>query len=234
MGQIHSIFQLEKPLQSGGQSCRKLRPGENLASRSEAHRPHAFHDRVSVFAQVAARCIEKHAKRKLKSARSEHIPEQLVRDILLPTACLLLIIIIIRATPLSDHAPVHGNRGRKVGLPTDVRGGVVGGISNGTRLERLAVDPIPPGWPSNAGTEQCYHSWVEEIVAFYGDVKPSMLQDFERGRKTEVDFINGYVVTLGYASGVPVHMNAAITDLVHQIERGVLQPTRDRMNDLAN
>src|SRR6202011_5446162 len=78
-----------------------------------------------------------------------------------------------------------------------------------------------------------YESWVEAIIAFYGDVKPSMLQDFERGRKTEVDFINGYVVTLGHASGVPVHMNATITDLVHQIERGVLQPTRDRMNDLA-
>ncbi|HXJ38254.1 MAG TPA: ketopantoate reductase C-terminal domain-containing protein, partial [Bryobacteraceae bacterium] len=57
---------------------------------------------------------------------------------------------------------------------------------------------------------------------------------FERGRKTEVDFINGYVVTLGHASGVPVPMNAAITDLVHQIERGVLQPARERMNELAD
>jgi Ketopantoate reductase PanE/ApbA C terminal len=85
--------------------------------------------------------------------------------------------------------------------------------------------------------EQCrgkdYESWVEAIIAFYGDVKPSMLQDLERGRKTEVDFINGYVVTLGHASGVPVHMNATITDLVHQIEHEVLQPTRERMNDLA-
>src|SRR5438874_1997141 len=105
-------------------------------------------------------------------------------------------------------------------------------LAIGTRLERLAVDPIPPGWPSNFAAEG-HESWVEAIIAFYGDVKPSMLQDFERGRKTEVDFINGYVVTLGHASGVPVHMNATITDLVHQIERGVLQPTRERMNDLA-
>jgi hypothetical protein len=33
--------------------------------------------------------------------------------------------------------------------------------------------------------QQCrgkdYESWVEAIIAFYGDVKPSMLQDFERG-----------------------------------------------------
>ena len=74
----------------------------------------------------------------------------------------------------------------------------------------------------------------EEIIAFYGDVKPSMLQDFERGRKTEVDFINGYVGTLGHASGVPVHVNVTITDLVHQIERGVLQPARERLNELAH
>ena len=106
-------------------------------------------------------------------------------------------------------------------------------LAIGTRLERLAVDPIPPGWASNVAVEKRYESWVEAIIAFYGDVKPSMLQDFERGRKTEVDFINGYVVTLGHASGVPVHMNATITGLVHQIERENLPPTPDRMNDLA-
>ena len=86
---------------------------------------------------------------------------------------------------------------------------------------------------SNVAAETGYESWVEALLAFYGDVKPSMLQDFERGRKTEIDFINGYVVTVGHASRVPVPMNAAITGLVHQIERGVLQPTRDRMNELA-
>jgi 2-dehydropantoate 2-reductase len=107
-------------------------------------------------------------------------------------------------------------------------------LAIGTRLERLAVDPIPPGWPSNLAAEEHYEAWVEAVIAFYGDIKPSMLQDLERGRKTEIDFINGYVVTLGHASGVPVHMNAAITGLVHQIERGVLQPTQDRVNELAD
>jgi hypothetical protein len=29
-------------------------------------------------------------------------------------------------------------------------------------------------------------------------------------------------------------MNATITDLVHQIERGVLQPTQERLNELAD
>jgi 2-dehydropantoate 2-reductase len=106
-------------------------------------------------------------------------------------------------------------------------------LATGTRPERLAVDPIPPGWASNVAVEERYESWVEAMIAFYGDVKPSMLQDFERGQKTEIDFINGYVVTLGHASGVPVDMNAKITGLVRQIERGEFQATPDRMNDLA-
>ena len=106
-------------------------------------------------------------------------------------------------------------------------------LAIGTRLERLAVDPIPPGWPSNIAAGEHYESWVEAMIAFYGDIKPSMLQDIERGRKTEIDFINGYVAALGQASGMLVPMNAAITNLVHQIERGVLQPTRERMNELA-
>src|SRR5438067_309571 len=107
-------------------------------------------------------------------------------------------------------------------------------LAIGTRLERLAVDPIPPGWPNNSGAGEDYGSWLKAVIDFYGDVKPSMLQDLERGRKTEIDFINGYVVALGHASGMLVPMNAAITERVHQIERGILQPTRERMNELAD
>ena len=59
-----------------------------------------------------------------------------------------------------------------------------------------------------------------------------MLQDFERGRKTEIDFINGYVARLGGEFNVPVRMNAAITDLVHGIERGEAQPAFERLDDL--
>jgi 2-dehydropantoate 2-reductase len=106
-------------------------------------------------------------------------------------------------------------------------------LAMGNQLERLTVDPIPPGWQSNIVVEEHYELWVQAVIAFYGDVKPSMLQDLERGLKTEIDFINGYVVALGHATGVSVHMNAAITSLVHRIERGDLQPTPDRMNDLA-
>ncbi|HET9994143.1 MAG TPA: 2-dehydropantoate 2-reductase [Candidatus Acidoferrum sp.] len=105
-------------------------------------------------------------------------------------------------------------------------------LAIGIRLERLTVEPIPPCWDGNGAADGRYESWVDGIIAFYGDVKPSMLQDFERGRKTEIDFINGYVARLGGEFKVPVRMNAAITDLVHGIERGEAQPAFDRLDDL--
>jgi 2-dehydropantoate 2-reductase len=97
----------------------------------------------------------------------------------------------------------------------------------------MAVDPIPPGWDGDCEAEESYKSWVEGIIAFYGDIKPSMLQDFERFRKTEIDFINGYGARLGRESGMPVKMNGAITELVHQVERGEIRAAPERMNDLG-
>ncbi|MFL5396237.1 MAG: ketopantoate reductase family protein [Myxococcales bacterium] len=97
-------------------------------------------------------------------------------------------------------------------------------LANGTRPERMIVDPIPPQGPRD--------EWVDRIVATYGDIKPSMLQDFERGRRTEIDFINGFVSQLGTKLGVPVAMNAAITGMAHRIEQGGPRPDPARLDDL--
>jgi len=51
-------------------------------------------------------------------------------------------------------------------------------------------------------------------------LKSSMLQSFERGRRAEIDFMNGYVVEQGREKGVPTPVNAALTALVREIEAG--------------
>jgi 2-dehydropantoate 2-reductase len=106
-------------------------------------------------------------------------------------------------------------------------------LAIGARIERLTVEPIPPGWPNNASSEEDYAAWVDAIMAFYGDIKPSMLQDFERRQRTEIDFINGYVARLGDESHVPVPMNDAIVEMVRAIEHGQMQPARERLDDLV-
>ncbi len=52
-------------------------------------------------------------------------------------------------------------------------------------------------------------------------------QDLAKGRRTEVDFMNGYVVEQGAACDVPAPTHAAVTALVKRIEHGELAPARD-------
>ena len=97
-------------------------------------------------------------------------------------------------------------------------------LASGARPERMLVDPIPPGWNGRSVPSEAHDAWLRQILGGYGDVKPSMLQDFERGRPTEIDFVNGYVVKLGRQLAVPTPANAAIVETVHGIARGQLAP----------
>lgn len=49
--------------------------------------------------------------------------------------------------------------------------------------------------------------------------KCSMLQDIERGRKTEIDYMNGFIVKESKRLGLKAPVNAAIADLIRHLER---------------
>jgi len=57
-----------------------------------------------------------------------------------------------------------------------------------------------------------------EVTLAMGPVKTSMWQDIERGRPSEVDFINGFIVQRGSELGVPTPVNRMLATLVHAIE----------------
>jgi len=52
----------------------------------------------------------------------------------------------------------------------------------------------------------------------------TILQDWAKGRRSEVDDINGHVVRTLSALGRPAPVNAAVVDLAREIERGALRP----------
>ncbi|MCG8684133.1 MAG: hypothetical protein MI892_04605, partial [Desulfobacterales bacterium] len=62
--------------------------------------------------------------------------------------------------------------------------------------------------------------------------RPSMAQDMQKGRKTEIDFINGHVVARAKAQGIDVPVNAALVDLVKQVEGGTRPSSTDILNDI--
>jgi len=51
------------------------------------------------------------------------------------------------------------------------------------------------------------------------DHKPSMLQDIQAGRETEIDFLNGAIVAFGERNGVDAPLNRTLTALVKGLER---------------
>jgi 2-dehydropantoate 2-reductase len=57
-----------------------------------------------------------------------------------------------------------------------------------------------------------------------GGGRPSMLQDVMRGRRTEIDHLNGYVSRRGREAGVKTPFNDAIVELVNSFPVGSLTP----------
>lgn len=90
----------------------------------------------------------------------------------------------------------------------------VAGVVPGSLLLRADQDP------------RAHREVAERLRAFAleptaeRDHLPSMLQDVRKGRITEVDAINGYVVEHGSALGVATPVNAVIVRHVHRLEAG--------------
>ena len=56
----------------------------------------------------------------------------------------------------------------------------------------------------------------------------STLQSVRRGERTEIDYLNGEVVALGKRTGTPTPYNAAVVELVHEVEAtGTFLTTQD-------
>jgi 2-dehydropantoate 2-reductase len=54
--------------------------------------------------------------------------------------------------------------------------------------------------------------------------RPSMAQDILKGRRTEIEAMNGFIAEKGAAAGVPAPANAKLTEIVRRVERGELKP----------
>lgn len=66
------------------------------------------------------------------------------------------------------------------------------------------------------------------------DQRPSMAQDIRKGRRTEIDFLNGFIVEQGHAVGIDAPSHRIITDLVRQVERNEIEPDIEHIRRLPN
>jgi 2-dehydropantoate 2-reductase len=74
---------------------------------------------------------------------------------------------------------------------------------------------------------------LARIMKVAGNTKPSMLQDLEHGRATEVDVVNGGVAERGRAHSIPTPFNDRVVELVHAMENGERSPAPEELTELV-
>jgi 2-dehydropantoate 2-reductase len=92
--------------------------------------------------------------------------------------------------------------------------GVAVGDAQGLSLERIHDVEAHEFGPEGLAT-MMHHMY---------NVRPSMLQDLDAGRDTEVDVVNGGVAGKGRELGIATPCNDAVVELVHSMERGERSP----------
>ncbi|MBN2011967.1 2-dehydropantoate 2-reductase [candidate division KSB1 bacterium] len=98
---------------------------------------------------------------------------------------------------------------------------------NGIKLEKIAerIDPYslllssadrngPISWPLIRK-----HLIIISLGFRFRRVKSSSLQSLERGKKTEIDFFNGYIVQKANSLHIPVPVNQRLVDMIKAIEK---------------
>jgi 2-dehydropantoate 2-reductase len=76
----------------------------------------------------------------------------------------------------------------------------------------------------NAARDFDEHRLEEAKKPGGGAHRPSMGQDMVKGRRTEIEFLNGFIVDKSEPLGIPTPANAALTAIVKRVEKGELAP----------
>ena len=75
------------------------------------------------------------------------------------------------------------------------------------------------------------HMFIRIIGFKYRKLKSSSLQSLERGKPTEIDYLNGYIVRNGLSAGVMTPVNTIIINMIHEIEKGTRKISERNFDD---
>lgn len=90
--------------------------------------------------------------------------------------------------------------------------GALLGVDYGTLADSAETRAV-----MDAIINECFavsRDFYEKLLPPTGDHRPSMLRDIERGRRTEIEALNGMIVRYGRREGIPTPVNEMISHLV--------------------
>ena len=64
------------------------------------------------------------------------------------------------------------------------------------------------------------------------DQRPSMGQDMAKGRRTEIEYLNGFVAREGEQIGIQARANERLVEIVKKVERGELRQDPRHITEL--
>ena len=110
------------------------------------------------------------------------------------------------------------------------------GLAQGYQLE-LIYKVTPERWLAAANDGGAVRSLLEaEMEASAAKraetMRPSMGQDILKGRRTEIDYINGLVAEKGAEFGIPTPVNLAMVDAVKRVEHGRIEASLNNVRDI--
>lgn len=107
--------------------------------------------------------------------------------------------------------------------------GVKVGLAHGYALEKvygIAPERLVAAVDGDASAMASCEDVLLENTKFRNDEqRPSMGQDIQKGRRTEIDFLNGLVVAKADELGIATPANRGIIEVVRRVERGLAQPS---------
>ena len=111
------------------------------------------------------------------------------------------------------------------------------GQALGYQLEEIHhIEPeiIALAGEGDAAAKKIYdeHRLAEARKPGGGAHRPSMGQDMMKGRRTEIEYLNGFIVGKSQEIGIPTPANAALTDIVKRVEKGELAASPRLILDL--
>src|SRR5271156_4249565 len=110
------------------------------------------------------------------------------------------------------------------------------GQAHGYQLEEilhLPPETIACAGEGDAVAEQtCDAQRFKDSARTAAGQRPSMGQDMQKGRRTEIEFLNGLIVREGEKVGITARANAVLTDLVKRVEKGELKPDPRHITEL--
>jgi 2-dehydropantoate 2-reductase len=110
------------------------------------------------------------------------------------------------------------------------------GLAQGYQLEAI-YKVAPERWLAAAADDGSVRGELEaEMEASAANraetMRPSMGQDIFKGRRTEIDFINGLVVERGAEFGIATPVNLAMVDAVKRVEHGRVEASLDNVREI--